>query len=210
MSIGSPMNRCGALLLECEQAALDRADARGGDVAVVGLQLLRMIADVLQHRAEILEVEQQQAAVVGHLEDERQHARLRLVEIEDARQQQRTEIGDRRADRMTLFAEDVPEDGRACRVGRLGHADELEALEELGRRGAGLRDARQIAFDVGHEHRNADPREALGHHLQRDRLSGAGRAGDEAVAIGERRQEAKLGVAILRNGQRIGHGGSRA
>ena len=147
------MKRSRALLLECEQAALDRADAGGGDVAIVGLELLRVIADVLQHCAEILEVEQQQAVVVGDLEDEGQHARLCIVEIEDARQQQRTEIGDRRADRMTLFAEDVPEDCRACGIGRLVHADELEALEELGRRRAGLRDARQVAFDVGHEYR---------------------------------------------------------
>jgi len=169
-----------------------------------------VIADVLQHRAEVLEVEQQQAAVVGHFEDEGQHARLRVVEIEDARQQERPEIGDRRADRMTLFPEDVPEDRRACRIGGLGHPDEPEALEELGRRRAGLRDARQVAFDVGHEHRDADTRKTLGHHLQRDRLSRAGRSGDEAVTVGERRQEAKLGVAILRNGQRVGHGGSRA
>ena len=83
------MNFSRALLLEREQAALDRADARGGNVAVVGLQLLRVIADVLQHRAEILEIEQQQAVVVGHLEDERQHARLRFVQVEHARQQQR-------------------------------------------------------------------------------------------------------------------------
>jgi len=73
-----------------------------------------------------------------------------------------------------------------------------------------LRDARQVAFDVGHEHRDADARETLGHHLQRDRLSGAGRSGDEAVAVGERRQEAELGVSIPGNGQRVGHGGSRA
>ena len=44
----------------------------------------------------------------------------------------------------------------------------------------------QIAFDVGEEHRHADPREMVGEHLQRDRLAGAGRAGDEPVAVGER------------------------
>jgi hypothetical protein len=77
---------------------------------------------------------------------------------------------------MTLLAEDVPEDGGASGVVRLVRADQLEALRELGRRGTGLRDAREIAFDVGHEDRNPDLREALGHHLQRDRLAGAGGA----------------------------------
>ena len=90
------MNSLRALLLERQQAALDRADARGRHVAVVGLQLLRVIADVLQHRAQVLQVEQQQAVVVGDLEDERQHARLRFVEIEHPRQQQ-TDRGPKRS-----------------------------------------------------------------------------------------------------------------
>ena len=46
-------------------------------------------------------------------------------------------------------------------------------------------DARQVALDVGREHRHAGGREALRQHLQRDRLAGAGGAGDEAVAVGE-------------------------
>ena len=76
-SIGSPKNRLAALLLDLEQRALDRADRRGRDVAVLGRELLRVVADVLQHRAQILQVEQQQAVVVGDLEHQRQHALLR-------------------------------------------------------------------------------------------------------------------------------------
>ena len=110
---------------------------------------------------------------------------------------------------MTLLAEDVPEHRRACRRNAgSGTPRSFRRSSELGRRRPGLRDARQVALDVGHEHRNADAREPLGHHLQRDGLAGAGRAGDEAVTVGERRQEADLGVAGLGNGQRIGHGGS--
>ena len=41
------------------------------DVAVLGRELLGVVADVLQHRAQVLQVEQQQAVVVGDLEDER-------------------------------------------------------------------------------------------------------------------------------------------
>jgi hypothetical protein len=84
----------GALLLERQEAALDGADRRRGYVAVVGLELLRIVPNMLEQGAKVLEVEQQQAVVVGDLEREREHAFLRLVEIEDARQQQRAHVGD--------------------------------------------------------------------------------------------------------------------
>ena len=46
-------------------------------------------------------------------------------------------------------------------------------------------DAGQVALDVGGEHRHAGARKAFGQHLQRDGLAGAGRAGDQPVAVGE-------------------------
>jgi hypothetical protein len=54
-----------ALLLQRQQAALDGADRRRRDIAVFGLELRRVVADVLHHGAQVLEVEQQQALVVG-------------------------------------------------------------------------------------------------------------------------------------------------
>ena len=59
----------------------------------------------------------------------------------------------------------------------------------------------------------AEKRSAM--HLQRDRLAGAGGAGDEAVAVGERGQQGELGVAVAgdRAGGRawrfLGSGGRR-
>ena len=50
-----------ALGFERQEAALDRADRCGRDVAVGGGELGRMVADVLQHAAQVLDVEQQQA-----------------------------------------------------------------------------------------------------------------------------------------------------
>ena len=47
---------------------------------------------------EVLEVEQRQVVVVAVLEDERQDARLRLVEVEDLAEQERPERMDGRAD----------------------------------------------------------------------------------------------------------------
>jgi hypothetical protein len=42
---------------------------------------------MLNHRPQILEVEQQQAIVVGNPEHQLQHTRLRVVEIQQPRQQ---------------------------------------------------------------------------------------------------------------------------
>jgi hypothetical protein len=39
---------------------------------------------MLQHRAQILGIEQQQAAIIGNLEDQVEHALLGLVEAEHA------------------------------------------------------------------------------------------------------------------------------
>ena len=43
-------------------------------------------------------------------------------------------------------------------------------------------------------------------HLQRDGLAGAGRAGDEAVAVGQRGQQQAFDVAVLGDQERVGHG----
>ena len=44
--------------------------------------------DVLDHRPQVLEVEQRQAMVVGNLEHPLQHAGLRIVELEQAGEEQ--------------------------------------------------------------------------------------------------------------------------
>jgi hypothetical protein len=90
-----------------------------------------VIADVLQHRAQVLHVEQQQAVVVGDLEDDREHALLRLVQVQDPTQQQRTQVRYRRANRMSHFAEDVPADGRQPGELRRLDAEELQPVGEF-------------------------------------------------------------------------------
>ncbi len=76
-----------ALLLERDQIALDGADAGRRDVAVLRSVLRRVIADVLQHGAQVFQVEQQKSLVVGDLEDEGEDSGLRVIEIEDAAEQ---------------------------------------------------------------------------------------------------------------------------
>ena len=139
-----------------------------------------------EERLKILQVEDKEALFVGKLEGDVQDALLRVVEVHQARQQERPHLGDRGADRVPLLAEEVPEDHR--RGGELvfrGEADRLGALLKEILRLARLGDAGKIAFHVGAEHRHARLREPLGHDLQRHRLAGAGCAGDEAMTIAE-------------------------
>ena len=114
-------------------------------------------ATIAEHRAQVLEVEQQQPLLVGDAEADVEHALLHLVEIEQPRQQQRSHLRDGGADRMALLAEQVPEHDREL-VGLVVEAEALGARDEgllgLARRG----DAGEIALDVGGEHRNAGAR----------------------------------------------------
>jgi hypothetical protein len=95
------------------------------------VKVLGVLADVLDHGAQILEVEQQQALVVGDLEHQLQHAGLGVVEVEQAGEQQRPHVGNRRAHRMALLAENVPES-----TGLAGHEALMPSVQPLLQLGA--------------------------------------------------------------------------
>ena len=203
VSAGSPKNFVAALVFQHQKLALNGPDGRLGDVAVA----LRRLADRrqriffgirtllagvghdrIEQRAEILHVDQRQAVFVRDTECDIEDALLDVVQIEHPGQQQRPHFRDGGADRMALLAEHVPEHGREL-VGleRQAHFagpldDEVLGLADFG-------DPGQVALDVGGEHRNAGARKPFRHHLQRHRLAGSGRAGDEAVPIGERERQ---------------------
>ena len=117
------------LVLEHEELALDRADGLLRHVAVGRRERLGVLGDELQQRAQILQVEQQQPLLVGDAERDVEHALLRVVEIEQAREQQRSHLGDRGADAVALLAEEVPEHDRES-VRHVVDADLLGALDE--------------------------------------------------------------------------------
>jgi hypothetical protein len=145
--------------------------------------------------AQVVEVEQQPAVVVGELEHDFQHARLGIVEFEHAREQGRADLADRAAHRMAELAVQVPEDHRAGFAGVSVDADFGDPRLQLVVAGARGGEAGDVALDVGHEHRHADAREAFRDGHQRDRLAGAGRARDQAVAIAESRLQPDLALA---------------
>ena len=196
-----------ALFFQRQQTALDGADRGGRDVAVFGGEVLGVLADVLDHRAQILEVEQQQALVVGDLEHQLQDAGLGFVEVEQAREQQRAHVGNRGAHRDAAFAEDIPEGDRVGVGNEAFEAEFLDALLQLRADDAGRAGAGEVALDVGHEDRHAGERQALGHRLQGHRLAGAGGAGDQAVAVGHLRQQGRVAVFGLGEIEGFGHGG---
>src|SRR5215218_5041542 len=84
---------------------------------------------------------------------------------------------------MALLAEKIPEhDWKAIRL--VLDPDLLGTLQKNLLAFARLSDAREVALDVGGEHRHAGIRKPFGHDLKGNSLAGAGRAGDQTVAVG--------------------------
>ena len=173
----------GALVLEAQEGALDGADGGRGHIAVLGGELRRVLAHEIEHGAEVLQVIEEKAVVVGDLEDDVQDAGLRLVQLHQAAQQVRAHVGDGRAHGMALLAIDVEEaDGAALEL-RVIDAELRQALLDETGEPARLADAGEVALHVGHEAGHAGLAEGFGQHLQGDGLAGTGGAGDEAVAV---------------------------
>src|SRR5688572_5411170 len=85
---------------------------------------------------------------------------------------------------MALVAEQIPEDhGTGAELDVI--ADELGALLDPALDLAGLGHARKVALHVGAKDRNALVRERFSQTLQRYGFARAGRARDQAVAIGQ-------------------------
>ena len=145
-----------ALAFDGQQAALYGSHAGRADIAVLGGELLGVVAHEVQHGAQILEVQQQHAVVVGDLEHQIEHAHLGLVQIQHAAYEQRAHVRDGGAHGMALLAEHIPQRGGAGQGLGQGQATLLERGGQLVAYLAGLADTAQVSFDVGHENRHAD------------------------------------------------------
>ncbi len=92
--------RVGALVLEGDELAQDDTGRRGREATErLELRLALVTHEVADDGAQVLEVEEQEAVLVGVVEDEPEAGLLRVVEAEHLGEQRRTEVGDRRADR---------------------------------------------------------------------------------------------------------------
>jgi len=188
--------RVRALLLQGQETPLDGADAGGRDIPVLGLEAGGVLAHVLQHGAQILEVEQQESLVVRDLEHQGEHTALGLVEHQDAAQKQRAHLGDRGAQRMALLAEDVPEYHGITLEPEIAKVQALDAFLDLGVFTARKGQPREVALDVGHEDRHARGAELLGHGAQGDGLARAGGTGDESVPVGHLGDDADVCLGL--------------
>ena len=143
---------------------------------------------------QVLEVEQQQAIVVGILEGNGDDALLRVIELKQAREQLRAHLGNRRADRMTALAIEIPEHAGSSAIGDARHADLGDALVDLLQRLAfgrsGDADTRQVTLHVCAEHRHPGGGKLFRHDLQGYGLARARRPSHQPVPVRARQQQA--------------------
>ena len=142
-----------------------------------------------QQFLQIFEIEQQQALVVGKAEGDREHPGLGVVEVEQAGQQDRPQLGDGGPQRMALLTQHIPEFHRAGGEGSPRQPQLLAPLAERRLLLTRRRQAGEITLHVGQQGGHTDPADLLHDSLQRHRFAGARGAGDQAVAIGEGRQQ---------------------
>ena len=185
-----------ALLFQNQKTALNDAYGRGRDVSVLASERRSLLAHFVDDRPEILEIEDRHLVVAGRAlifrpaKRDVQYALLRLRQLHEARKKKRSHFLHGRAHGMSVFPEDVPEDGWKGRIAVSGQADLLSPLHELRRRLARRGDAGKITLDVGREDRDTGSGKPFRQHLQRHRFAGTRGARDEAVAIGESKLDA--------------------
>ncbi len=181
-----------ALVFQHQKLALDRPDRGGRDVAVAQRQVGGVLPDPDQHRLQVLQVKERQPLLVGQPEGDIENPLLRLAQVHQPREQERPHLGHGGANRMALFAEEIPEgdrEGLVLQVIADGGAALHEGVVQLAGGRSGDRDAGKIALHVRQEDRYAGRRKALGENLERHRLAGPGRARDQTVAVSIFQQE---------------------
>src|SRR3954471_20450351 len=163
------------------------ADAGELCLAVVGVE-------EGQQRAQVGKIEQRQTLVIGVAEDEPQRLLLGLVGLEHFREQLRAEVGDRGPHRHSRA--DPAEGEELHRKGRRREIDS-ELGVPLGARAVhrpGAGHPGHIAFHIGDEDTDSCRRHHLDHDLQRLRLPGPRRPGDEPVPVHHRQRDLDHGV----------------
>ena len=85
---------------------------------------------------------------------------------------------------MTQAPEDIPEKHRFRAEGKRLDPYRIDSLGYLGMLFTRLRQAREVAFYIGHEYGHTDLGEAFGHYLKRYGFTGAGRPHENSMAVG--------------------------
>ncbi len=98
-----------ALIFKDQQPALDRPDRGRGDIAIAQGQVDAVFPHPDQQRLQILQIQQRHPLFIRDAKGDVQNALLRLAELHQTGQQQRTHLGHGGADRVALIAKQVPE-----------------------------------------------------------------------------------------------------
>ena len=163
---------------------MNGTDAAVGDISVNSLVFGCVGGNVVYHCTQVLEIQQQQAFVVGDAEDDVHHAALHLIESEKPAQEHRAHVRNRGTHGMSLLAEHVINSYRA--TGELGilNTEFRHSLLDESAHGSRLADAAQVSLHVGHEAGNTCLTESFCKHLERYCLSCTGSSGDKSMAVG--------------------------
>ena len=154
---------------------------------------------------QVLEIQQQQARLIGGAENHREHALLDIIEFKHPGDQQRPHFRDRGADRVASLTEQVPEHrGRGGRLDLEVHGGGARQHLFVGRPDGA--DPGKVALYVCGEDRNAGVREALSQNLERHGLAGARRPGHEAVPVRAVEQQQLRVVGKADQDTVVGHG----
>ena len=98
-----------ALRFEGKQVALHRADAGGRDVAVRRGELRGVVTDILQHRAQVFEIEQQHPVFIGDTDMMFNTPACVSLSCSKRESNKRTHFGNRRAHGVAFLTEHIPE-----------------------------------------------------------------------------------------------------
>ena len=172
-----------AFILDRDERTQDGAGRLRGDFAVRCLELFRMLGGVVEHGAQIFQVDKQKLLVVGNAENNVEHAFLHFCQAEQAGEQGGAHVGDGDAHGDVFAVQHVPETARAAGQRPVFDAEPLDALADVVSVVARLAHAGDIAFDVRHEHGHTCVGEPFREDFERDGLSRAGRAGDKTMAV---------------------------
>jgi hypothetical protein len=107
---------------------------------------------------------------------------------------------------MSVFTEYIPENDRRSFAFEIGKAEFFRPVHDLGIIAPRLTQTSEVAFDIGHKHRNTPCAEIFRKRLERYRFAGSGRTGDQAVTIGHFREEVNW-LPCLRDEDWIVHKG---
>ena len=113
----------------------------GGEVAGI-------VTDVLHHRAQVFQIEQQQAIAIGDFEHQRQYTLLHFVEIQHAPDQQRSHVGDGGAQRMPSRAEHIPKRHGVSAMYKILQLELFDTRRHFCIAAPGFAHPGQITFDV--------------------------------------------------------------